>query len=97
MKTLVNLVNVFCCALLVGGNDESLVKTKLKLGNILGKVEEYNGAKYSSFRGIPYAKAPIGKLRFQAPEPVTESWDNDLVRGYSSLKSRTFGPLCLLM
>lgn len=38
-------------------------------GRVQGKIE--NGV--SVWKGIPYAKAPIGKLRFKAPQ-VLESW-----------------------
>ncbi|KAB0804534.1 hypothetical protein PPYR_01504 [Photinus pyralis] len=42
----------------------------IKSGKLRGKVEiDYCGGKYYSFRGIPYAKPPIGNLRFKAPLP----------------------------
>ncbi|CAH2002361.1 unnamed protein product [Acanthoscelides obtectus] len=53
-------------------NDHPQVETKL------GKVEgtwrtSFNGRKYAAFEGIPYAKPPIGDLRFEEPQPM-ESW-----------------------
>ena len=39
-------------------------------GPIRGKEEIRNGQKQIVFLGIPYAQAPIGKLRFQPPQPV---------------------------
>lgn len=43
----------------------SLVVT-LEEGQIKGKKDEdYLGNTYYSFLGIPYAKAPIGELRFK--------------------------------
>ncbi|KAF5299075.1 hypothetical protein FQR65_LT09433 [Abscondita terminalis] len=47
----------------------------LKNGKILGKIaKDYDGGEYYSFRGIPYAKPPIGSLRFKAPLPA-EPWE----------------------
>ncbi|XP_031633387.1 esterase B1-like [Contarinia nasturtii] len=46
-----------------------------KSGPIRGRVKStiwYNKP-YYSYRGIPYAKPPVGELRFKAPEPV-EKW-----------------------
>nr|AIY69041.1 carboxyl/choline esterase [Chilo suppressalis] len=43
-------------------------------GALQGKiVEAYDGRKYYSFEGIPYAEPPVGDLRFKNPEPL-DSW-----------------------
>jgi acetylcholinesterase len=39
-------------------------------GKLQGKVITNENVTYFSFKGIPYAEPPVGKLRFQAPEPV---------------------------
>ncbi|HEX4622202.1 MAG TPA: carboxylesterase family protein, partial [Myxococcaceae bacterium] len=39
-------------------------------GQVRGRTEKG----IAVFRGIPFAKPPIGPLRFQAPEPP-EPWD----------------------
>ncbi|XP_026735073.1 esterase FE4-like [Trichoplusia ni] len=46
----------------------------VKQGRLQGKeCVTFYGKKYYSFEGIPYAKPPVGKLRFKAPEPP-ENW-----------------------
>ncbi|KAK4885072.1 hypothetical protein RN001_001343 [Aquatica leii] len=46
----------------------------IKNGKLRGKVEKnYDGNEFYSFQGIPYAKPPIGPLRFKPPVP-SESW-----------------------
>ncbi|MHA1843002.1 MAG: carboxylesterase/lipase family protein [Promethearchaeota archaeon] len=40
-----------------------------------GKIKGIQEANYQAFLGIPYAKAPTGKLRFQEPQPM-EAWEN---------------------
>ncbi|CAG9838419.1 unnamed protein product [Diabrotica balteata] len=53
---------------------EELVVTT-EIGKLRGKaLKDYHGDKFYSFSGVPYAKPPIGELRFKAPEPV-ESWE----------------------
>nr|QIK02111.1 carboxylesterase 11 [Holotrichia parallela] len=43
-------------------------------GKLRGRIDcDYRGVKFYSFQGIPYAKPPLGKLRFKAPQPP-ESW-----------------------
>lgn len=43
-----------------------MVIVEIDQGCLKGKTgEDYNGRKYHSFLGIPYAKPPIGELRFK--------------------------------
>ncbi|XP_060657746.1 esterase B1 isoform X1 [Drosophila nasuta] len=46
-----------------------------KCGKVKGMERKtfYDGESYYSFEGIPYAKPPIGELRFRAPQPA-EPW-----------------------
>ena len=39
-----------------------------------GEVQGVSKDTYSVFRGIPYAKAPVGELRWQQPQPL-EAWE----------------------
>ncbi|XP_072948776.1 juvenile hormone esterase-like [Epargyreus clarus] len=51
----------------VGAVLTPIVKTTT--GLVRGKLNYYNGFKYFSFHGIPYAESPTGLLRFQPPVP----------------------------
>ncbi|KAK3932169.1 Venom carboxylesterase-6 [Frankliniella fusca] len=54
-------------------------------GKLRGKSEETAaGTKYHAFLGVPYARPPLGELRFRAPQPV-EPWTG--VRDASELGS----------
>lgn len=54
----------------------SVVKTQL--GSVRGvKRNTIWGGSYYSFEKIPFAKPPVGELRFRAPEPA-EPWDREL-------------------
>ncbi|CAK9802979.1 Venom carboxylesterase-6 [Anthophora plagiata] len=59
--------------LLVNSRRTSVVQTPS--GPVRGTVLRtvWNGTKYSAFKGIPYAKPPIGDLRFKPPVPI-EPW-----------------------
>lgn len=49
-----------------------------RLGKVRGKLAtSHLGDNYYSFQGIPYAKAPVGSLRFKDPQPA-EPWADEL-------------------
>lgn len=58
---LAGLVNLCIC------HDFKTVQVKLKQGDLSGKEEItlFKKQKYYSFKGIPFAKPPIGELRFK--------------------------------
>lgn len=67
------LVNGSNASAPAGINERPIVITGL--GKIRGNVLESRlGALFYSFRNIPYAKPPIGSLRFKPPEPI-EQWN----------------------
>lgn len=46
----------------------------IQQGQLLGKVSNNRyGKQFYSFQGIPFAKPPLGALRFKAPQPP-ERW-----------------------
>ncbi|KAI4500883.1 hypothetical protein M0802_004094 [Mischocyttarus mexicanus] len=50
-------------------------KVRIKNGTLLGSVMKTRlGRKFNGFLGIPYALPPIGKLRFEPPQPMT-AWN----------------------
>ena len=62
-----------------------MLKTvKTKYGYLEGVT---SNAGYALFRGVPYAKAPVGERRWKAPEKP-EAWEG--IR-----KADTFGPACM--
>lgn len=60
-----------------GGNDAPYADLKVSVsgGEIRG-TETADGS-VAVFKGIPYAAAPLGDLRFKSPKPVTE-WEGEL-------------------
>ena len=77
---------------LVGGqtsfNDERLSPVvDLRYGRLRGTTESYGDKTLFSFKGIPYAEPPIGKLRFR-PSAPNKSW-----RGSTKFATK-YGSIC---
>lgn len=55
------------------------VKVNVKQGTVIGSEEitVFDERKYYAFYGVPYAQAPIGKLRFKDPRPI-KTWSKPL-------------------
>ncbi|CAH0761910.1 unnamed protein product [Diatraea saccharalis] len=67
-------VNEFLDDLRGGRMTEAPIVT-VEQGQLQGKtVNSPSGKGFYSFQGIPYAKPPLGTLRFKAPEPA-DPWD----------------------
>lgn len=65
-----------CCVNFSAANDKTLVS--ISLGKIRGSFFQSRlGKEIYSYRGIRYAEAPVGELRFQQAVPI-KAWDNIL-------------------
>lgn len=61
--------NISTCRKSVSASTDPIVT--VKQGKLKGSTSTLlNGSPYYSFKGIPYAQPPIGKLRFKAPLPA---------------------------
>ncbi|XP_067939727.1 acylcarnitine hydrolase-like [Watersipora subatra] len=63
------------------------VELPTSLGKVTGLVTTVAGEGVLEFRGIPYAKPPVGKLRFAKPEPYGEFPSSGLI-------ATEFGEFC---
>lgn len=59
----------------------------LKNGKVQGKLLSVLNGSVGAFLGIPYAKPPVGQLRFRNPEPA-DSWEG--VKDASSYPNTCF-------
>lgn len=58
-----------------GGKMAETPVVKVEQGQLQGRIANSpSGKAFYSFQGIPYAKPPLGSLRFKAPQPL-EPWD----------------------
>jgi para-nitrobenzyl esterase len=63
-----------CCEKTKSPQEKEGIKMEPKIDTRYGLVEGIQEAGCQIFLGIPYARPPIGKLRFHPPEPP-EKWD----------------------
>ncbi|GFS18253.1 neuroligin-4, X-linked, partial [Elysia marginata] len=63
---------LFVCTFLSLGASKRYVQRRTRNGPVRGIVQHVHSAgRVERFMGIPYAKPPIGNLRFEAPEPAS--------------------------
>ncbi|XP_063831173.1 juvenile hormone esterase-like [Ostrinia nubilalis] len=81
---------VFAAALLaafVSTSTQCEVRARTQAGWVCGaKRLAQDGSQYASFRGVPYAKQPLGELRFQELQPL-DPWIEDF-------NATSEGPAC---
>ncbi|XP_031636635.1 esterase B1-like isoform X2 [Contarinia nasturtii] len=88
-------VIVFVVCLINSGEsvEYKIVKTKNGAVRGISDTTMMKNVSFYSFKGIPYAKAPIGELRFKAPEP-DKSWApailNATAHGKNCLRTTAF-------
>lgn len=73
LVSVVALLSCYLAITVVSGIDEDLL-VQTKNGKIRGKAMQVLDGEVRFFLGIPYAKPPVGELRFKRPQPV-ENWE----------------------
>ncbi|KAL6434746.1 hypothetical protein ACFW04_005157 [Cataglyphis niger] len=70
----VGLLMLFCRQSSVSIMSSNRVAVNVREGKLIGIIDKnIHAGNYIAFRGIPYAKPPVGKLRFKDPVPP-EPW-----------------------
>ncbi|XP_028171865.1 juvenile hormone esterase-like isoform X1 [Ostrinia furnacalis] len=78
---------LFVAFVAVSTSRQCEVRARTRAGWVCGaKRLAQDGSQYASFRGVPYAKQPLGELRFQELQPH-EPWTGDF-------NATTEGPAC---
>lgn len=85
MTLILGILGYPATALSVEDETESQEIADTKYGLVQGRTEDG----VVVFKGIPYAKAPVGNLRFHSPEEPDE-WDG-------IKQANRFGPICAQM
>ena len=74
------------CSVVIGAAFSSEPLVESTLGIIRGDVDVIEGQTVDVFRGIPFAKPPVGELRFAYPEPFGPVGD---------LQAKNFSQQCI--
>lgn len=82
---LASLVSIALAGQAFGAADDARPQVSLRTGVVQGVADA--ASKVIAYKGIPYAKPPLGELRWRPPVPAP-AWEG--VRD-----ARTFGPACL--
>jgi len=93
IKLICFLVSVAVIVRATWAEDEPVVKTST--GPVKGyQTKSYEGRTVTAFEGIPYAKPPVGDLRFKEPQPV-ESWKDTLEasKTYTCMQYTAYAPV----
>ncbi|XP_056415618.1 fatty acyl-CoA hydrolase precursor, medium chain-like isoform X3 [Hyla sarda] len=84
---------VLLCTLTLGvltsGHEDGRPEVETRYGKLRGKTMSVKGTDRTvhAFYGVPFAKPPVGSLRFAAPEPP-KAWT-------STREASEYGPMCL--
>ena len=78
LSSLSSLLLLYCLLILEA---DANVTVETQSGRVRGAIKEWRGqdglGTYYSFRGIPYAKPPVGDLVWRDPQPVSP-WDGEV-------------------
>ncbi|XP_023311000.1 venom carboxylesterase-6-like [Anoplophora glabripennis] len=80
--------NSFC------SSQDDLPEIDTPLGRVRGYWKTLDGITYAAFEGIPYAKPPVGDLRFEESEPIP-AWSGTWVANvsYTCLQSQVLSTI----
>ncbi|XP_060064816.1 carboxylesterase 3-like [Ylistrum balloti] len=84
---MIPMITLWLAFVVVASTGQYVPKVNTPLGPVRGVVVPVLGQDVLQFRNIPYAKPPVGKLRFEKPVPV-EPWTD-------TLDGTKFGPSCI--
>lgn len=98
MKLIIAWMLMIGGALLVASNGDNTVEIFVPKGAIVGQKYDVRGRLITRFLGVPYAKPPLGKLRFRRPVPIDKwtkpvqalNWPNNCIQNPATVKEGKF-------
>ena len=79
------LISLILFLSVISGNCFGQTRVKTANGVVEGTVDKTTGVR--TFKGVPFAAPPVGKLRWQPPQAI-QNWNG-------TLKAEQFGPRCM--